>query len=147
MNKYACFYAVYHTSLQHANPCSKEEVVADFTRVSTTSLGELSESELSGLIRLLKAKNGSGPSYAPASKEESVKTTMRRAIIALFHCAGRNGAEAAKAWAEKQGATIGTTNIKKRFNDDNQQELKSLIIKAEKVYQSDRQAIAKQLSE
>lgn len=70
---------------------------------------------------------------------------MRRAIIAQFHCAGRDGVRAAKAWAEKQGATVDNVNIKRRFNDYTQQELISLIKKAEKMRVTDIDAVDKQL--
>ena len=70
---------------------------------------------------------------------------MRRAIIAQFHCAGRDGIRAAKPWAEKQGATIEHVNIKRRFNEYTQPELISLIKKAEKMRLSDMKTISKQL--
>ncbi len=144
MNPYARFYASYHTSVRCGNTASKEEVVFEFTGGRTTSLRELGEAELNDLIDQLNQKSAiQGPQKY--SKDETARNTMRRAIIAQFHCAGRDGVRAAKAWAEKQGATIGHVNIKRRFNDYTQPELISLIKKAEKMRMSDMKTISKQL--
>ena len=144
MNPYARFYASYHTSVKRGNAASKEEVVFEFTGGRTTSLRELSEAELNDLIDQLNQKSAiqGAKKY---SKDETARNTMRRAIIAQFHCAGRDGVQAAKAWAEKQGATIEHVNFKRRFNDYTQPELISLIKKAEKMRLSDMEVISKQL--
>ena len=150
MNPYARFYASYNTSVKCGNSASKEEVVFEFTGGRTTSLRELSEVELNDLIDQLNQKSAIRHAQGPQctkkySKDETARNTMRRAIIAQFHCAGRDGVRAAKAWAEKQGATIDHVNIKRRFNDYTQPELISLIKKAEKMRVSDMKTISKQL--
>ena len=144
MNPYARFYASYHTSVKCGNSASKEEVVFEFTVGRTTSLRELSEVELNDLIDQLNQKS-TIQGTKKYSKDETARNTMRRAIIAQFHCAGRDGVRAAKAWAEKQGATIEHVNIKRRFNEYTQPELISLIKKAEKMRLSDMKTISKQL--
>ena len=144
MNPYARFYASYHTSVKCGNSASKEEVVFEFTGGRTTSLRELSEVELNDLIDQLNQKS-TIQGTKKYSKDETARNTMRRAIIAQFHCAGRDGVRAAKAWAEKQGATIEHVNIKRRFNEYTQPELISLIKKAEKMRLSDMKTISKQL--
>jgi len=144
MNPYARFYASYHTSVKCGNTASKEEVVFEFTGGRTTSLRELSETELNDLIDQLNQKS-TIQGTKKYSKDETARNTMRRAIIAQFHCAGRDGVRAAKAWAEKQGATIEHVNIKRRFNEYTQPELISLIKKAEKMRVSDMKTISKQL--
>ena len=147
MNLYARFYASYNTSVKCGNSASKEEVVFEFTGGRTTSLRQLSEAELNDLIDQLNQKSAIRHAQGTKkySKDETARNTMRRAIIAQFHCAGRDGVRAAKAWAEKQGATIEHVNIKRRFNDYTQPELISLIKKAEKMRVSDMEAISKQL--
>lgn len=147
MNQYARFYASYNTSVKCGNTASKEEVVFEFTGGRTTSLRELSEAELKDLIDQLNQKSAFRQAQGTKnySKDEIARNTMRRAIIAQFHCAGRDGVRAAKAWAEKQGATVDNVNIKRRFNDYTQQELISLIKKAEKMRVTDIDAVAKQL--
>ena len=144
MNPYARFYASYNTSVKCGNSASKEEVVFEFTGGRTTSLRELSEVELNDLIDQLNQKS-TIQGTKKYSKDETARNTMRRAIIAQFHCAGRDGVRAAKAWAEKQGATIEHVNIKRRFNEYTQPELISLIKKAEKMRLSDMKTISKQL--
>ena len=144
MNPYARFYASYNTSVKCGNSASKEEVVFEFTGGRTTSLRELSEVELNDLIDQLNQKS-TIQGTKKYSKDETARNTMRRAIIAQFHCAGRDGVRAAKAWAEKQGATIDHVNIKRRFNEYTQPELISLIKKAEKMRVSDMKTISKQL--
>ncbi len=144
MNPYARFYASYHTSVKCGNSASKEEVVFEFTGGRTTSLRELSEVELNDLIDQLNQKS-TIQGTKKYSKDETARNTMRRAIIAQFHCAGRDGVRAAKAWAEKQGATIEHVNIKRRFNEYTQPELINLIKKAEKMRVSDMKTISKQL--
>lgn len=147
MNPYARFYASYHTSVKCGNSASKEEVVFEFTGGRTTSLRELSDAELNDLIDQLNQKSSIRHAQGTKkySKDETTRNTMRRAIIAQFHCAGRDGVRAAKAWAEKQGATIDHVNIKRRFNEYTQLELISLIKKAEKMRVSDLKTISKQL--
>ena len=144
MNPYARFYASYHTSVKCGNSASKEEVVFEFTGGRTTSLRELSDAELNDLIDQLNQKSAI-QGTKKYSKDETARNTMRRAIIAQFHCAGRDGVRAAKAWAEKQGATIDHVNIKRRFNEYTQPELISLIKKAEKMRVIDLKTISKQL--
>jgi hypothetical protein len=147
MNPYARFYASYNTSVKCGNSASKEEVVFEFTGGRTTSLRQLSEAELNDLIDQLNQKSAIRQAQGTKkySKDETARNTMRRAIIAQFHCAGRDGVRAAKAWAEKQGATIDHVNIKRRFNEYTQPELISLIKKAEKMRVSDMKTISKQL--
>ena len=101
MNPYARFYASYNTSVKCGNSASKEEVVFEFTGGRTTSLRELSEVELNDLIDHLNQKS-TIQGTKKYSKDETARNTMRRAIIAQFHCAGRDGVRAAKAWAENK---------------------------------------------
>lgn len=122
MSKYAAFFAALKASQAAGNPCTKEEVVREFTDGFKESLRELSDIELNELVRRLTALNPQPSALDPKADK------MRKAIIAIFRSMGRT-VDNAKAWAEKQGAF----KNKRPFNEYSAQELHVLIRLAEKV--------------
>ncbi len=135
MSRYSAFFAAYNASVKAGNPYSKEEQVSIFTNERTESLKDLSDQELKELTALLNT------SYV-VDKTKADK--LRKALISIFHqMKYENAAAAAKAWAEKMGVGAGEKNIKKPFNNYNNQELKTLIFKAEIVLADFRRRINK----
>jgi len=133
-NKYAPFFAAYNKSVQRGNPCSKEEVLKDFTNGIKTSLKQLTEWELQELTRRLT-------SLAPKQNNDKANK-MRKAIIAIFKSMNRT-VDDAKEWAEKQGVK----GTKKPFNAYTTGELYVLITIAEKIKADWSKAIRKSVTQ
>lgn len=136
LNRYAPFYGAYNASLKKGCMLTKTELVSEFTEGRTESLQELTDGELLQLVKNLNSL--SGVRYKPATPEEELKDSMRKAIISQFLSIYRKPS-AAIAWAEKYGVN----GQKRRFNDYTAGELHILIQNAKKVADDWRAAIRK----
>lgn len=137
-NKYAPFFAAYNKSVQRGNPCTKEEVLKDFTNGIKTSLKDLSIWELQELTRRL-TRLATTSSFSQSNNKADC---MRKAIIAIFKSMNRT-VEDAKEWAEKQGVK----GIKKTFNNYTTGELYVLITIAEKIKTDYNKAVRKTVTQ
>lgn len=125
-NRYAGFFAAYKASVDAGNTNSKEEAVEDFTNGRTTSLRDLSDIELEGLVARLNSLSRFKPQKPPGTSDKA--DLMRKSIIAIFKKMNRTASDA-KTWAEKQGVK----KVKRKFNDYTTSELFTLIRIAEKI--------------
>lgn len=135
-NKYAAFYA-----LQRQTGLSKEALIESFTAGRTASLRALSDVELqdlcNGLRKTLGQKVSQSKPYANTKADQ-----MRKALIALFHNMDYpNAAQAAKAWAEKQGVR----GVKRRFNEYSTSELYTLLKIGDKMVADFQSSIRKKI--
>lgn len=117
---------------------TKEEAVLTFTEGKHDSLRKLSQKDFQTLCNQL-VKLTSTRTFTPADAKAD---SMRKAIISIFYQMDyKEPIKAAKAWAEKQGVN----GEKKKFNDYNRQELKALILRAEKALSDYENALRKGL--
>lgn len=140
MSKYSEFYILLKKTGQ-----SKESIISDFTLGRTESLRELTDKEYNGLCASLR-KITSGIPDKRINNPQGDK--LRKAIISIFHLMKyESPVPAAKSWTEKMGVGKGSNNIKRKFNEYTNQELKVLLLKAEKALADQKAAIRKRIND